>query len=389
MTRFLVFLCLITVSSLAAEAKDIKVTGDSQYENKITFINEHHLYRGNDGLTIVALDLEWPEVLNHSTSPALQKYLCTTLFDNQESSLTAGMGKFLRSKGNEVSQIPDNPGKVNHISIDLYGIVWEQNKYISYRYSVKERDNASPTDSIKYGFFTYDIMNDRILTTEDIFRARFLPGGFEHERMLDLVLKNMSNDDEFNIDDVPGEAFFIPNGVALAIENVNSPKDELSLVSLPFCLPNYDYEYHYMLIGDARKLLKSKPVARMAPVEKTEVNNSPVPEPGTDPSYIYKVVDEHPSLMNETMSIDTYLAKNAQYPYYETYAGISGKVVLQFVVEIDGSISQISSVRPISPGLAHEAVRVLRDTPKWKPATIKGIPVRSLCNVTINFALKK
>ena len=91
---------------------------------------------------------------------------------------------------------------------------------------------------------------------------------------------------------------------------------------------------------------------------------------------------------HQVRSIDTYLAKNAKYPLYEEYANISGKVVLQFVVESDGSISQVSSVRPISPGLAREAVRVLRDTPKWKPATIKGIPVRSLCNVTINFAIK-
>ena len=82
------------------------------------------------------------------------------------------------------------------------------------------------------------------------------------------------------------------------------------------------------------------------------------------------------------------MAAHAKYPVYEEYSNITGKVVLQFVVEADGRISHVSSVRPVSPGLASEAVRVLRDTPQWKPATIKGVPVRSLCSVTINFAIK-
>ena len=280
--------------------------------------------------------------------------------------------------------MPDDPGDVNHISIELFGVLWEKYKYISYSYKIVERDSKSSKDSINYGFFTYDMMNDKVLTAHDIFRSRFFPGSYEHYYMINLVLDHMTNTEEFREDDIPNEAFLMPGGVLLALEDVSRNDGYISLVSLPM----NEYGLKYMLIDDARKLLKSTPEARLAPSNVRDVDNEVAPPPGTDPTYIYKIVDEKPDLEHEGLSIDTYLAKNAKYPLYEEYANISGKVVLQFVVESDGSISQVSSVRPISPGLAREAVRVLRDTPKWKPATIKGIPVRSLCNVTINFAIK-
>ena len=375
----------MTVASLTVEAKNKPLKGDSPYEDKITFVKEKHLFRGSDGLTVMSFDLEWPEVLNHSTSPGLQKFLCTTLFGNNGTSLNDGMEKFLRSKGNEITQMPDNPGAVNHISIELYGLLWEKYKYISFRYAVSERDNTSPEDSIRYGFLTYDMMNDKILTSHDIFRDRFFPGNFDHDRMVEMVLARMDNTEEFRLEDIPSEAFLIPGGVVLALEDVSNSDGYISLISLPI----HKDEFYNYLKDDARKLLKGKPEARMASSTFSNDNKDVnPPEPGIDPTYIYKVVEEKPDLEQEDLSIDSYLAKNAKYPIYEEYSNISGKVVLQFVVEADGSISQVSSVRPITPGLAREAVRVLRDTPKWKPAKIKGIPVRSLCNVAINFAIK-
>ena len=375
----------MAVTSLTVKAKEKPKMGDSSYDDKITFVKEHHLFRDSEGLTVLSLDLEWPEALNHSTSPELQKFLCSKLFDNDGTSLPEGMEKFLRSKGTELTQMPDNPDKVNHISISLYGMLWEKNKYISYKFSVAERDNLSSEDSITYGFFTYDIINDKVLTAKDIFKHNYFPGGYLHDRLVSLVLRNMSNSDEFREDDIPGEAFLMPEGVILALEDIKSEDGYLSLVPLPI----YDNDLSYMLISETRKLFKSSPVARYAPGSReTDNDKATAPEPGTDPTYIYKVVDEKPDLEYEGLTIDTYLASHANYPAYEELANIVGKVVLQFVVEADGSISQISSVRPISPGLAREAVRVLRDTPKWKPATIKGIPVRSLCSVTLNFNLK-
>lgn len=385
MTRFLMFLFLMLIPSLTIEAKKKPVVGNSHYEDMITFVQEQHLYRGNEGLTAVALNLEWPEVLNHSTSPGLQQYLCTTLFKNDGTSLADGLEKFLRSKGTEITQMPDDPGTVNHINVALYAILWEKNKFISYKYAIKERNSKSANDTIKYGFFTYDIMNDKVLDVKDIFRQRFFPGSYGHETMVDMVLRHMSDTDEFLEKDIPGEAFLMPGGVIIALKDVNRTDGHLSLVSLPLS----DAELNYMLMDDTRKLLNSKPEARLAPPGgKRDASDASAPEPGTDPAYIYKVVDEKPDLKHDSLTIDSYMAAHAKYPVYEEYSNITGKVVLQFVVEADGRISHVSSVRPVSPGLASEAVRVLRDTPQWKPATIKGVPVRSLCSVTINFAIK-
>lgn len=373
----------MVISSLTVEAKKKPQMGDSSFDDKITFVKEQHLYSGNNGLTVLSIDLEWPEVLNHSTSPELQKFLCTTLFGNDGTSMNDGLRKFLRSKGQEINQMPDNPDKVNHVTIDLYGLLWEKNKYISYRYRVIERDNQSPVDSINFGFFTYDIINDKVFTTKEIFRPAFMEDGSLRGVLISKVALFMGYDEEFREEDIPSESFLFPDGVILALENLRRGGGYLSLVPLIMD----DFDLNRLLTNDARKLLKSKPEARLIPTSVKDDNNT-APEPGTDPSYIYKVVEEKPDLEQEGLSIDTYMSGHAIYPPYEETANITGKVVLQFVVETDGSISQISSVRPISPGLAREAVRVLRDTPKWKPATIKGIPVRSLCNVSVNFQLK-
>jgi TonB family protein len=83
-----------------------------------------------------------------------------------------------------------------------------------------------------------------------------------------------------------------------------------------------------------------------------------------------------------------YLNKNLIYPEDALAYGVSGKIYLKFIVEEDGSISNISVIRGAVRSLDAEARRVILEMPKWSPATNSGQPVRSLCTVPVTFMLE-
>jgi len=83
-----------------------------------------------------------------------------------------------------------------------------------------------------------------------------------------------------------------------------------------------------------------------------------------------------------------FLRKNIKYPKQAIKDQISGTVYVQFVVEKDGSISDVKVVRGIGGGCDEEAVRVITKMPNWIPAKQKGIPVRFFYVIPFAFLLQ-
>jgi len=83
-----------------------------------------------------------------------------------------------------------------------------------------------------------------------------------------------------------------------------------------------------------------------------------------------------------------YLAANCKYPAEAVKNNVQGKVLLSFIVEKDGTISEVKVVDGLGSGTDEEAVRLLENSPKWKPATSGNKPVRVQYDLPINFALK-
>lgn len=82
-----------------------------------------------------------------------------------------------------------------------------------------------------------------------------------------------------------------------------------------------------------------------------------------------------------------FLATNVKYPTISQENGIQGRVIVSFVIDKDGSITDIEVVRSIDPFLDKEAIRVIKIMPKWKPGMIKGKPVRVKYTVPVTFSL--
>ena len=129
-------------------------------------------------------------------------------------------------------------------------------------------------------------------------------------------------------------------------------------------------------------------VVAMAPEEKQQaVKTEPVKtEKGEE--VIFQVVEQMPEFpggMGEAMK---FLAKNMKYPVSAQQAKIEGRVIVQFVVERDGSVSDVKVMRGVSPELDAEAVRVVSMMPKWIPGKQRGKAVAVKYTMPIMFRLQ-
>jgi len=107
-----------------------------------------------------------------------------------------------------------------------------------------------------------------------------------------------------------------------------------------------------------------------------------------EPEMIHFTVEEHPSFPGGTEAFYRYVSKNLNYPNLARSRGVKGKVFLSFVIDKDGSISDVEVVKGIGAGCDEEAVRVLKNAPKWNPGKQRGKPVKVRMVIPIMFALK-
>lgn len=89
----------------------------------------------------------------------------------------------------------------------------------------------------------------------------------------------------------------------------------------------------------------------------------------------YDFVTTHPDFPGGDMKLLEYINSHRHYPENAYKAGIEGRVTCSFVVNCDGSISDVVVVRGVEPSLDTEAARLLSDMPKWNPGKMGGQPV--------------
>ena len=105
--------------------------------------------------------------------------------------------------------------------------------------------------------------------------------------------------------------------------------------------------------------------------------------------YPFPYAWEEPKFKGGLEALYKYLSGNIHYPVDAKKNNIQGKVFLSFVVDNDGSITNVRVVRGIGSGCDEEALRVIKSSPKWVPGKIYGIPVRVQYAVPISFSLQR
>lgn len=87
---------------------------------------------------------------------------------------------------------------------------------------------------------------------------------------------------------------------------------------------------------------------------------------------VYDEVDEMPSFPGGLNGLMTFLSQNMVYPVTAQENGVQGRVIVSFVVETDGSITDVKVARSVDPSLDREAMRVVKAMPKWTPGKKMG-----------------
>ncbi len=129
-----------------------------------------------------------------------------------------------------------------------------------------------------------------------------------------------------------------------------------------------------------------------AEVDQQEVIEEYVPveveEEEVQEQEIFQIVEEMPSFPGGEAKLMEYVAKNIKYPQIARETGIQGRVFVGFVVEPDGSISNVKLLRGIGGGCYEGAMRVIKSLPKWKPGKQRGKAVRVSYQIPVFFKLQ-
>ena len=118
---------------------------------------------------------------------------------------------------------------------------------------------------------------------------------------------------------------------------------------------------------------------------------APPPPPAPKPEVatkVFDVVEEMPSFPGGNAGLMSYLNSNTKYPVVAQENGVQGRVIISFVVERDGSISDVKVARSVDPSLDREAQRVVKSMPRWTPGKQNGQTVRVKYTVPVVFRLQ-
>ena len=115
---------------------------------------------------------------------------------------------------------------------------------------------------------------------------------------------------------------------------------------------------------------------------------APAPQAVTSDDQTFSVVEQMPEYPGGMRAGLEFMARNLRYPTKAREAGKQGRVIVQFVVRKDGSLSDFKVLRPVDPWLDAEAIRVISTMPKWKPGMQEGKPVSVKFTLPVTFMLE-
>ena len=136
------------------------------------------------------------------------------------------------------------------------------------------------------------------------------------------------------------------------------------------------------------------PIKEILPLASTELCQFLVDD--SDPRYnltnensneVYTEVDQPAEFPGGLQALMRWLGTNIRYPEAAAQNGVQGRVVVRFIVEKDGSVSNPEISNSVDKDLDKEAMRLVNKMPKWQPAKKNGLPARSYYNLPVTFKI--
>ena len=115
---------------------------------------------------------------------------------------------------------------------------------------------------------------------------------------------------------------------------------------------------------------------------------APTASPKEKEDKVYDIVEQQPLFPGGPAALMKFLCENTRYPETAQEAQVQGRVTVQFVVEKDGSLSDVRVLKRVDPSLDLEAIRVVKAMPRWTPGKQNGATVRVRYRVPVLFRLQ-
>ena len=192
------------------------------------------------------------------------------------------------------------------------------------------------------------------------------------------------------------------------------------VVALAFMFVSFEWTQHDVRVAALSPDDESIFVTELVPITFPEEKLEPPPPPETKVTELFEIVENNmevtdnvstvsedmnatetvvedvihvsvevmPEFIGGTAALMKYLSSNIKYPTISQETGSQGKVIVQFVVDKDGTISNPEVVRGVDPYLDKEAIRVISSMPKWTPGVQNGKKVRVKFTVPVSFRLQ-
>jgi TonB family protein len=373
MKRIIGVLCLLQLVSLCCLAQE---NGDYF----VRYVKEHLLYSQGEEVNVIDVDLEWPDALDGADLGPLHTYLIKQLMGLQSNDFDKAMQQFKSKFGKPVSEqfssTPDD-AKMCYVDLSLKLLGREQGRYVSFEMkgTCKPGSYSSHKASEVSKLLTYDLVGLGILERDDLLRHSRMEYGFAN---IDLLLPSHSSNEMFMNLSV--------NDACLAHDKVllrNSITDQwgsnrdYQLMIAPADMSRY-------LTKEAKSLLK--PLKKKKTPSLTVRNISATGLPSVGDINLCTNPDTKPEFQIPGRELAEYLTSEVKSVDSAVDGKCYGTVLVRLTIDQEGSTRYISVQQPLAPAYDREAVRVVRNLPRWKPATKDGQPVATQVIVGIEFA---
>ena len=304
----------------------------------------------------------------------LYRLLCQILFKEQASSIEEGFNLFIEHNAKDYIASPKRSKMakkgLTKCRYNAYPIEYVPGRYATIAVEISNnlmailpngnKGNEKPEVS---HVFTYDMEHDRLLTPENVFVDPSIVKDkdnllyFWAEKKTVCMVYNYEQDNSFTYQIKELAQYLTPEFKEL----YNKPKPQVPQIN--------QVATNASSTGET---IKTKEVMAQENVGEQ----------------IFVVVETMPQFPGGEAALFKYLSTNIKYPPIAEENGVQGRVIVSFVVERDGSISNVKVIKHVDPSLDREAVRVVSTMPKWTPGTQNGETVRVKHTVPMTFRLQ-
>lgn len=351
---FSLFLSLAVSLVAAAQPSTAVASRDAMLYETST-----HLCLQADTLTCISMDMEWPKGLNGSLLPELQRSLTTFFFGQPSDSYEAGRRSFLSAHGEEIQTIEEGKTFIQRYCEMHLRCLWlEPGRYISFLARM-EKCNESSVVVSNHSYFTFDLLNNRMLTQKDVFNQTRLwqNAGIRYQfcEVLDTT-SNASPFDSIDWDRLPGQFALMGQRTLfdLGADNAGGVWSEVdnAVIDVLFS-KNFKKWLKQPIPLASREMLPAKDIYLSSPDDSLSVESQAQFEG----------------------NIAAAIGRNIPYTDLQTGPVSDGKVYVSFIVDKDASLKDIVFLTVRNIRLNRAVASALQMLYGWKPAVRNGEPV--------------